>query len=242
MRLRLGEVSASAWAEAGKGYATAHSGRVDQVGAGAAAAAMRLSMREAAPGRSQRLRPGGGEDAGTQQPTPVASTRSVPAGLQRRCGCPCVRLRLVEVSASAWAEARVGYATAHSDHALRQVTLPFVPMPSSARMAAPRAMRSRRSSPVRCSPAAALRMPPAIASMTARAAPPPRPRGDGYTVTVQPRSARRSCASARPNSNPNFAGPVPAPPPTRGLEIPVRRRRCQIEIYYLQSIVCSGRM
>ena len=48
-------------------------------------------------------------------------------------------------------------ATAHSDHALRQVTSPFVPSPLSARMAAPQAMRSRHSSPVRCSPAAALR-------------------------------------------------------------------------------------
>lgn len=47
--------------------------------------------------------------------------------------------------------------TAHSGHALRQVTPPFVPLPSSARMAASRAMRSRHASPVRCSPTAALR-------------------------------------------------------------------------------------
>jgi hypothetical protein len=82
--------------------------------------------------------PGRRRERDTQQPTLAASTRSMLARLQRRCGYPRVRLRLVEVSASAWAEARVGYATAHSDHALRKVTSPFVPMPSSARMAAPR--------------------------------------------------------------------------------------------------------
>jgi hypothetical protein len=78
---------------------------------------------------------------------------------------------------------RMRHATAHSDHAVRQVTCPVVPTPSSASMAAPPAERSRRSSPVRCSPAAALRVRPAIASMTAPPPTPARPRGDGYTVT-----------------------------------------------------------
>jgi len=68
VRLRLGEVSASARAEAGKRYATAHSSRIDHVGAGAAAAAMWLSMHEAAPGQSQRLRLGGGGRGGRNSP------------------------------------------------------------------------------------------------------------------------------------------------------------------------------
>jgi hypothetical protein len=77
-RLRLGEVSASARAEAREGYATAHSGRVDQVGAGNMAAAVRLSVQEAAPGRSQRLRSGGGE--GRVRNSPLRS-RSAPSHL-----------------------------------------------------------------------------------------------------------------------------------------------------------------
>ena len=113
------------------------------------------------------------------------------------------------------ARAYLANATALSGPALRQVMPPSVPPPFSASMAAPFAARSRHSSPVRCSPAAVLRVRPAIVSMTSAPGSAIRPRGDGYTVTFRAQSARRSCNLVRPNNHP--AGPVPAPHPLRGL-------------------------
>jgi hypothetical protein len=131
--------------------------------------------------------------------------------------------------------------TAHFDHALRQVTPPFVPSPSSARMAAPRAMRSRHSSPVRCSPTAALRCGLRGVHDRARvfATPASRLRVHGDVPASACAPLLSVCSTERqPQRRGARSGPTPHPRP----QVPVTRVRRQIEIYYFTTIVCFGRM
>ncbi len=131
--------------------------------------------------------------------------------------------------------------TAHFDHALRQVTPPFVPLPSSARMAAPRAMRSRHASPVRCSPTAALRCGLRGVHDRARvfATPASRLRVHGDVPASACAPLLSVCSTERqPQRRGARSGPTPDPRP----QVPVTRVRRQIEIYYFTTIVFFGRM